>query len=351
MKRVGHLYPAICDIENIKEAILMASLGKRDKNARVREIIGNVDFYAKKIHKLLVDQSYVPSPYAIKTIYDGTAKKERTIYKPRFYPDQIIHWALMLVIQPILMRGMYAYTCGSVPGRGSSYAQRYLRNCLDQDYAGTKYCLKMDISKFYPSIDQNVLKDMFRRVIKDRDCLRLIDTIIESAEQGLPIGNYTSQWFANYFLQELDHYIKSSLQVKYYIRYVDDMVLLGPNKKVLHRVKRTLDDFLAKCNLKIKKNWQVFLINKRFIDFLGFRFYRNHTTLRGTNALRIRRRVAKIFRKPRLNAADAGALISYWGWIKRSDSYRFYAKYFSSKLSLIKAKDVVRYHAKLRKNS
>lgn len=348
MKRVGYLYDRICDIENIKTAILKASLGKRNRK-HVKIVITNLNYYAKKIQDMLINQEYNPSPYTVKKIYDGTSRKERVIYKPRFYPDQIIHWSLILVIEPILMRGMYQHNCGSVPGRGSSYGQKILRNALDNDYKGTKYCLKLDISKFYPSIDQQLLKNMFRRILKDQKTLGLIDAVIESAESGLPIGNYTSQWFANFYLQDLDHFIKEKLNVQHYVRYVDDLVILGGNKKILHQVNLQIKSFLEKKNLIIKKNWQVFLVRKRFIDFLGLKFYPGRTTLRKSNALRIRRRIAKIMCKKYLSFRDACAIISYWGWIKRSNSYLFFKKYF--KISLTKAKGVIRNYAKIRRDS
>jgi RNA-directed DNA polymerase len=348
LKRIGYIYERVHDIENIKKAVMNSSKGKRDQN-RVRIIIKNIDCYSEKISKMLKNKTYKPSPYIIKIIEDGANKKTRKIYKPRYYPDQIIHWALMQQIQPIIMKGMYKYTCGSVPERGTSLGQKALRKWLDNDYKNTKYCLKMDIRKFYPSIDNKLLKQAFRRKIKDKDCLWLIDVIIDS-EEGLPIGNYTSQWFSNFFLEGLDHVIKEKLKIKYYIRYVDDLVLLGPNKKKLHKAKRVIDDYLAKNKLKIKEDWQVFKINCRAIDFLGFRFFRDKTILRKRNALRIRRRINKINKKSKLNYKDACAVISYWGWIKRSDSYNFYQKYIKPNVGIGEAKKAVSMHDKIRNN-
>jgi len=348
VKRKGYIYSKIYDIDNIKLAVMNSSKGKRKQN-RVNKIINNIDDYAEKINKLLKNQTYKSAPYKIKKIKDGAQKKTRVIYKPRYYTDQIIHWALMQQIQPVIMRGMYYYSCGSIPGRGTSHGQKAIRKWLDNDYRNTKYCLKMDIKKFYPSIDNEIMKQKFRRKIKDTKCLWLIDEIIDSAD-GLPIGNYTSQWFSNFFLEGLDHFIKEELKVKYYIRYVDDLVLLGPNKKKLHKAKREIDDYLAKIKLRIKGNWQVFKIDCRAIDFLGFRFFRDKTILRKRNALRIRRRIKKISKKPNLNYRDACAIISYWGWIKRSDSYNFYQKYIKPKVSIGKAKKVVSMHDKIRGN-
>ena len=346
MKRAGYLFKDICDIENIKQAITKSSLGKRNQK-RVKHILNNIEVYAGKIQSLLLTKQFFPSPYDIKIIQDGATKKTRTIHKPQYYPDQIIHWALMLQLQPVIMKGMYEFSCGSVPGRGTSYGQKILRKWLDSDYKGTKYCLKMDITKFYPSVQNEILKSMFRKKIKDGDCLWLIDSIIDSAE-GLPIGNYTSQWFSNFFLQGLDHFIKEKLGIKYYIRYVDDLVLLGSNKKKLHLARKKISEYLDSIGLGLKRDWQVFKVNSRDIDFLGLRFFRNKTILRKRNALRISRRMRKISRKTILNYKDACAVISYWGWIKRSNSYNFYNKNVKPIVSIGVAKKVVSGYAKIR---
>ncbi len=313
-------------------------------------ILDNEHEYALKIQWMLKNKTYNPSPYTVKTIEDGANKKVRTICKPYYFPDQIIHWALMLQLQPIIMRGMYQYSCGSVPGRGTSYGQNALRKWLDNDRKNTKYCLKMDISKFYPSVRNEILKSMFRRIIKDSDCLWLIDQIIDSAK-GLPIGNYTSQWFSNFFLQGLDHFIKEQLGAQYYIRYVDDLVILGSNKKKLHKIRLAIAEYLATIDLTLKGDWQVFKINYRAIDFLGFRFFRDKTILRKRNALRIRRRVNKIAKKGYLNYKDACAVVSYWGWIKRSDSFTFYNKNVKPIMSVGFAKKVVSDVAKIRNHT
>ncbi len=352
MKRTGNIYDKIYDLDNIKLAITKSSLGKREQE-RVRVILENIDDYAFKIQHILKEKLYTPSPYIIKTIYDSSNGKERVIYKPRYYPDQIIHWALMLQLEPFMMRGMDQYCCGSVPGRGTSFGQKTLRKWLDSDYKNTKYCLKMDIKKFYPSVNNQLLKQMFRKKIKDKDCLWLIGVIIDSS-QGLPIGNYTSQWFSNFFLQDLDHFIKEKLFVKYYIRYVDDLVLLGPNKKKLHKARKEIGDYLKEIDLKIKGNWQLFKVNSRDIDFLGLRFFRNKTILRKKNALRIRRRWKKINKKNCLGYRDACAIVSYWGWIKKSNSYQLYNTKLKPLVNVNKAKKVVSRHAKsqsLRRNT
>ena len=345
MKRYGYIYKDVCEIENIKLAINKASKGKKNRKG-VKHILNNSDFYARKIQEMLVNKTYKPSPYIESIIFDGGNKKERLIHKPKFYPDQIIHWALMLQLEPFIRRGMYEHCCGSVPGKGSGWGHRFIEKWIRKDRRNTKYCLKLDISKFYQSINHDVLKKTFRNKFKDKELLWLVDSIIDSCDNGLPIGNYTSQWFANFLLQDLDHYIKEKLQIKYYLRYIDDMVLLGGNKKKLHKAKKEIESILNGYSLFIKKNWQVFKIDNRGLDFLGFRFFRNKTILRKRNALRIKRRIKKIKKKGKITIKDASAVVSYWGWIKKSNSYNFYNKHVKKYIKIKQVRRVISENSK-----
>lgn len=310
MKRIGNIYEKIIDLNNIELAIAKAAIGKGYRKS-VEKILDSPTYYALQIQQLLKAKKYNPSPYIEMKIRDGANRKERTIFKPHFYPDQVIHWALILQIESLLMRGMYEFCCASVKNRGIMRGMNYLKRILVQDRKYTKYCLKLDVKHFYPSINKDTLKNKFRKIIKDKDTLWLIDSIIDSSKEGVPIGNYTSQWFANFYLQDLDHFIKEELHIKYYIRYMDDMVLFSNNKKELRKVKYAIDEFLVKESLIIKENWQLFKTDSRPIDFLGYRFYRGYTTLRRSNFLRIKRRAKRISKKEKLNYHDAAAMLSY----------------------------------------
>lgn len=155
-------------------------------------------------------------------------------------------------------------------------------------------------------------------------------------------GNYTSQWFANFYLQDLDHYIKEELKVPYYLRYIDDMVLFHRNKKELHKIKDKIEEFLKKEDLKLKENWQLFRTESRPLDFLGYRFYRGYTTLRKCNFLRIKRRYKKISKKTNMTYIDASASLSYYGWLKHCNSYNFKEKYVKPYVDLNKCKGVIK---------
>ena len=342
MKRAGNIYEKIVNKENIRKAILNASKGKKNRKS-VIQILDNMNYYVDDIHNILVNKTYIPSPYVKMLIHDGARKKERIIYKPRFYPDQVIHWALMQQIQPLLEKGMYEYCCASVPNRGIHYGANYIKKILVRDRKNTKYALKLDVKKFYPSIDKEIMKRKFMKIIKERDTLDLIDIIIDSSEAGLPIGNYTSQWFANFYLQDLDHFIKEKLKVKYYLRYMDDMILFHRNKKELHKIKDKIEILLKKEDLKLKENWQLFKVASRPIDFIGYRFYRGHTTLRRGNFLRIKRRAKRIYKKKYVTLTDASAMISYYGWLKHCNCYNFKQKYIKPYINIKKLKGVVSY--------
>ncbi len=341
MKRIGNIYSKIIDKNNIRKAILNAAKRKRSRK-NVRYILTNIVSATDEIYNLLKNETFEPSPYEKVKIMDGVRKKERIIYKPAFFPDQCIHWALMLQLEEVLMKGMYYYNCASIKGRGLIHASKYIQKILVKDRKNTKYCLKLDVKKFYPSIDKEILKRKFRRKIKERETLSLIDKIIDSSEEGLPIGNFTSQWFANFFLEDFDHFIKENLKVPYYIRYMDDMLLFHRNKKELRKVKDEIEIYLHKENLKLKENWQLFKTESRPIDFLGYRFYRGYTTLRRSNFLRIKRRIKKVYKKQKLNSKDVHAILSYTGWIKHSDSYKIRKKYIEQYIDLKKCKEVVK---------
>lgn len=186
MKRKGNIYEEICKVENVKKAILKATNRKKYR-IEVQEVYNNIDFYTLELQKMLLNKTYMPSEYIEKKIYDGARQKERIIYKPKFYPDQCVHWCLMLNIERLLARGMYDYSCACVKNRGILYGVKYIKKILVRDRKNTKYCLKLDIKKYYPSVNKEMLKRKFMRIIKDRDVLDLVDLIINSSKQGLPI--------------------------------------------------------------------------------------------------------------------------------------------------------------------
>ena len=199
------MYKKISSNENITRAILNAAKGKKNRGY-VCKILRDVDYYATEIAEMLKEHRYQPSPNRYKVIKDGSSQKERRITIPAFYPDQAIQWAVVQVLQPLFMRGMYRYCCGSVPKRGGLMAKKYVERVLRKN--DIKYTLKLDIKKFFPSVSHKKLKSLLAKRIKDEETLVLLYSIIDNGGEGLPIGYYTSQWLSNFYLQEVDHYIK-----------------------------------------------------------------------------------------------------------------------------------------------
>jgi len=181
----------------------------------------------------------------------------------------------------------------------------------------TRYCLKLDINKYYPSVDHDILKAVIRKRIKDQDFLNLLDEIIDSAP-GIPIGNYVSQWFGNLYLAHFDHYCKQVLKCRYYFRYCDDVVILHSEKTFLHGALVAINHYLNEhLNLTVKSNYQVFPVDVRGVDFLGYRFFHDYTL--------VRKRIVKEMKR-KLN--NPTSLASYWGWLKHANTYRLTIKYF-----------------------
>lgn len=345
-KKVGFLYDKMCDKELIRAAIKEGSKGKK-KRWDVKRVLNDVDYYVDKVYWLLVNEKYHAKAPKRKQIYDRTCLKERTIYIVPFFPDGIVHQLCVMVSTDVFMRGMYRWSCASIPGRGNRCAANYVRRSLDNDPKGTKYCLKMDVKKFYPSISPRRLIWAMARKIKDKRFLKIVYDIIGSnPDGGLAIGYYLNQWVANFYLEPLDNYICTLPGVKYYVRNMDDMVLLGPNKKQLHRARKAIDAFLRdRLGLQLKENWQVFPVNVRGIDFVGLRFFRKHTIMRRRNFLRYTRQCRQIQRridqhKPIPFHAAAG-LLSRAGQLKHCDSHRIRVVYFDP-IGARRLKDVVR---------
>ena len=279
MKRKNNLYNEICNIDNIKLAHKNASKGK-SKYSEVKRINKNSEFYIDELHTILVNEKFKNSQY---TVFDRKCgNKIREIHKLPYYPDRIVHHAIMQVLEPIWRKIFINHTYACIKGRGIHRAVVKIKHILKSDKLNTTYCLKLDISKFYPSIDNGILKDIISKKIKCKKTLNLLSVVIDSST-GVPIGNYLSQYFGNLYLTYFDHYCKEELKCKHYFRYCDDIVILDGDKYYLRNVFNKIKEYLfKKLKLHVKDNWQIFSIENRGVDFLGYKFYHTHTLLRKT---------------------------------------------------------------------
>lgn len=314
MKRYGHLYEKLIDPENVRAALMSAARGKRDR-AATAACLADPDKAAAGIIAH-IEGGVAPSPPSTFDRYDPARQKWRSICCPRFYPDQVVHHALMRVLSPCILRGMSDACMATVPGRGQHASVRRVSRWLDEDRKHTKYALQLDIHHFYQNVDREKLKARLRRLVKDGRFLAALDAVIDAAPgTGLPIGYYTSQWLANLFLQDLDHLCEAMPGCAHYQRYMDDMLLLGPNKRALHRSRRAIEGHLAGLGLALKPNWQVFRVSDdRPITWLGYKLRRGRfTQVSSRTFLRDTRRIRRIAAKPRMTSRDAREVMSYKG--------------------------------------
>ena len=320
MKRYGNLFNKICNIENLYSAYHKAKKGK-DKSWGVQFFEKDLENNITQLHRELITGKYQTSEYRTFTIYDP---KERLISCLPFR-DRVVHHAIMNILESIWTSIFITHTYSCIKGRGIHGTVKHLKRDL-KDMDGTKYCLKMDIRKFYPSIDHKILKQIIRKKIKDTQLLILLDGIIDSSP-GIPIGNYLSQFFANLYLSYFDHWIKESKQVVYYYRYADDIVILANSKQYLHSLLLDIKIYLInELNLHLKSNYQVFPVDSRGIDFVGYVFRHGN--------IRMRKRIKKNFCQlaAKLNKKDISIkdykqrLCSHLGWAKHCNANKLLNK-------------------------
>jgi len=301
MKRIGNLYERITSLSNLQAADTKAQKGK----ARTYGVLlhnRNKEVNLLLLQDMLVSKTYRTSAYDIFTIYEP---KERIVYRLPYFPDRIAHHAIMNVLEPIFVSTFTTDTYSCIKKRGIHLLLHKLKRDL-KDTEGTAYCLKLDIKKFYPNIDHEVMKALLRRKFKDADLLWLLDEIIDSAP-GLPIGNYLSQYLANFYLSYFDHWLKEEKRVKYYYRYADDIVILDSDKGKLHGLLIEIKNYLSGLKLEVKDTHQVFPVAARGIDFVGYVFYHTH--------IRLRKSIKKNFARKLSRNADHASKASYLGWL------------------------------------
>ena len=278
-KRVRHVYQWLYDPDNLLHCVYKSQMRKH-RNRAVMQF--NEHFYdnVDRLYWLLRDERYTPGPLRERRIYEP---KERLLKIPPYFPDRIVDHCVVSVAEPILMQSLIAHSYSCIKGRGIHGCLNDIVAAIRRDPEGTRYALVMDIHKYYDNIDHDILKHKYRRKIGDQKMLRLMDAIVgcNGQAKGLPIGRYTSQMFANFFLTAYEHYALEVLKVHYLYVYMDNIVILGGDKSRLHDVFTRTALFLATHDhLELNANWQVFPVGKRDIDHVGFRISPHDVRLR-----------------------------------------------------------------------
>lgn len=338
MKTYRNLWQKFISFENLYIAAKKAEKGKRWKESTLKFNVKMEDNLLN-LKKELEDGSYCPGFYHNFTIYEP--KKRMISAAP--YKDRVVHHAIINIIEPIWEKRFYyhSYACRVSKGthRAIYTCQKYLRK--------NKYVLKCDIEKYFLSIDHHILKQLVRRRIQDTRLLALIDLIIDSSpivdtklkyfegddlftplemKKGIPIGNLTSQFWANLYLHELDKFLKFDKKVKFYLRYMDDFIIFHNSKVFLKELRKEIEEYLKGLRLNLHKKKQQIFPSKNGVPFLGFNIYQTHRRLKQEN---IRRFVKRMKEKQRqysnyeIDLEDIRTSIMAWiGHAKHGNTWR-----------------------------
>lgn len=336
MKRFKNLYPAVFEFQNLLKAARQAQRGKRFR-PDVAQFNLNLERELLSLQQELKEKSYRHGGYRHFPVHEG----KKRIISSAPYRDRVVHHALCNVIEPLIDRTFIhdSYACRK--GKGTHAAVDRLTQFIRQN----KYALKIDIRKYFPSIRQDVLLSILKRKIGDEDVLWLITEILNSHQEslpcdekgnflldfegaaGIPIGNLTSQFFANAYLNPFDHFVKEDLHCAAYIRYVDDFVLLNDSKQSLNAWREKIKTFLQKeLDLSIHQERASVFPIEQGIDFLGYQVYRDHRLVRNGNGYRFLKRFKKMktqCQKGEKTVREISQSVASWiGHVSHADSWR-----------------------------
>ena len=365
-KRMGNLWGFLISDENLEEAIDEVNRTHHWRthhrpNATTAWVEETKSERIKELRQILID-GFVPKTPHVTERWDASAQKWRTVSEPAQWPDQYVHHALIQILQPVMMRGMDKWCCGSIRDRGPHQAQAAIESWMRDDKKGTKYEFSGDIYHFYDSLKSEVVIARMRQLIKDWRVLDLIERIIS---KGVLIGAYTSQWFANTVLQPLDMLIRQSGLCAHYTRYMDNLTVFGSNKRKLKKLRILVEKWLNNHQLQLKSDWQIFPVAKRephqplppprrgvtrqkgrMPDAVGYRYGRGYTLPRKHNLLRIKRALARYRKRKRqgkkIFAGAASSLISRLGQLKHCNNHNLYRMLFQGQRIMRDLKRIVR---------
>lgn len=335
MKRFGNIYPKIYDYENLYQAYRSARKEKTERG-EVMAFTAHLEENLIEIQNQLMWHTYKPGRY--REFYVSDPKKRLIMALP--FRDRVVQWAIYRQLNPLLDKRYIptSYACRIDGGtqRAVRKLQQYIRHT-----PGRVYVLKLDMAKYFYRVDHEVLLRILRRVIKDKELLEVLELIIRGTEEapafgidiqtgarlrnvGMPIGNLTSQMFANLYLNEADQFAKHVLHARRYIRYMDDIVIISNDKAQLREQWRHMDEFLRQ-SLRLELNRKSTIQQaKRGVDFCGYVVYSDHIRMRRKAVIKIWRRLRylqKMFRAGMLRVEQATmSLTSYLGLLKHCDA-------------------------------
>lgn len=346
MKRANNLYEKMVSEENIRRAIEQVNKSHRWlKGHRPNRTVAWIETtMEERITELrgIVEDGFHPTKPTVKRRYDRNAKKWRNIAEPRLYPDQYIHHILIQVLEPVMMRGMDPYCCGSIKGRGTHHGVRSIKRWMKNDRKGTRWCAELDIYHFYEQLSPEVVMNRMKCLVKDR---RVLDLIERCLEHGVTIGAYTSQWFANTVLQPLDVLIREN-GASHYLRYMDNFTIFTARKKTIIRIIKEAKRWLKEHGLRLKGTWQYFRTKVRTPNALGYRYGRDYTLIRKGRLLSIKRQIRSYYRSKReVSVKFAVGLLSRLSGLIYCNNRNIYKRFVPNGLQR-RLKDIARTNRK-----
>lgn len=369
MKTYKGLYNMMTKPDVVAQCALDAAVGKLHR----REVIYAFTHFDKTYDKVIScasDPDYQPCEDNTHEIIDGANHKPRAIEKPKFCPEQILHHMIVEPFKPALLEGLYEEVYGCLPPsvkmdkNGKRTVKRYgvhaaIKRLSRWAQTGRKlYVCETDIHHAYASVNIDILEQQMERVIKDREWLRITKQFLRHGHsedsEGLILGHYTSPWFFNFYLKQFDHFAAAQPGIKY-LRFADNLYLIGPNKRKVHRALAAIREYLWNyLAMELNSCTQVYRfeymdrtgkVRGRAINALGAVIHYNRITLRKSILKRMRRKSKKIAAKERATWHDGASMFSRLSWIRHTDTYKYYLKYIKPNINTRQLKAKVRAHS------
>lgn len=360
-KRYRYLYQMACNKAVIRKAFQRMKR-KKKKRRDIQTAAENLDEWVDKIQQIVIntkpagwkvehpEMAFVPPKHKPMVIHE--CGKDRIIYVPSMVELWIQHIVVM-ILEPVILGSSYHHSYSSFPGRGSHKGQKTVKRWI-RSGKGVRYFAQCDIRHFYGHIKWPAVREKLERKIKDSFFMHLIDTCMMHFKTQMPLGFYLSQWMANFILQGLDHTLKQVLKIPHYLRYMDNLTLAADNKKILHRAVRYIAQWIGKIRLKLKRDWQVFRfeyaekngkMTGRPVKAMGWVFHRNRVTL-AKHTLLHTAALAKRLRKRRdektaFPVKMCRGLVSLMGYLKYTDTYKWYLKYVKPCVNIRQIKRII----------
>lgn len=370
MKTYNNLLKKSLTPEIVKNCMLDAAEGKV-RRYEVLRAFSSFDKTYELVVRCATDQTYYPREDNKHVVIDGTNHKERTIEKPMFSPEQILHHVIVESFKEVVLSGLYEQVYGCLPetvketesGKivirkyGPHAAMKKIRKWVQVNRK--VYVAELDIHHAYDSVDIPILMRKLKETVKDESWISLVERFISGQNEkkkGLVLGHYTSPWLFNFYLKEFDHYAASQDGI-HYLRFADNLFLVGNNKRKVHRAVQNISGYLhQRLAMTLNKSAQVYRfeymdkagkIRGRPVNALGFIIHYNRVTLRKVLLKRIRRKAIRISKKDRTTWHDGASMLSRLDWIRATNTYEYYARHIKPRINIKQLKRKVSHHSQL----